>query len=82
MPPHIDAYRFGEITIDGTTYRADVIVLPDRVVANCWRKEGHSLVVEDLAAVLAEPTGNALATHNRIALTTSTAACLQRRPRS
>lgn len=55
MPPHIDHYTFGSITIDGATYRADVVVLPDRVVADWWRKEGHRLAFEDLGAVLADP---------------------------
>jgi hypothetical protein len=34
-----------------------VIVLPDRVVSNWWRKEGHSLVVEDLEDVLSDLPG-------------------------
>jgi hypothetical protein len=52
--PVIDAYRFGSIVIDGRAYSRDVIVLPRRVVANWWRKDGHSLVIEDLAEVINE----------------------------
>ena len=47
-PQMIDAYSFGKIIINGQTYTADVIVFPKRVVSNWWRKEGHSLAIEDL----------------------------------
>ena len=47
----IGDYRFGRIVIDGQTYDKDVIILPDRVVANWWRREGHRLYPEDLEAV-------------------------------
>jgi hypothetical protein len=50
----IDDYRFGHIVIDGKEHSRDVIVLPNRVVANWWRKDGHSLVTEDLADVIEE----------------------------
>jgi hypothetical protein len=55
VPPTIEDYSFGSIRIDGRTYSADLIVLPDRVVPNWWRREGHNLVPEDLADVLAAP---------------------------
>jgi hypothetical protein len=42
------------VTIDGHEHTRDVIVLPDRVIANWWRREGHSLALEDLAEVLHE----------------------------
>ena len=44
----IDSYSFGRIVIDERRYTADVIVFPDRVLDNWWRKEGHRLHVEDL----------------------------------
>ena len=50
----INEYSFGHIVIDGEEHTKDVIVLPERVVANWWRKDGHSLVMEDLEAVLAD----------------------------
>jgi hypothetical protein len=50
----IEDYSFGRIEIDGVEHTKDVIVLPDRVVGNWWRREGHSLVLEDLADVLDE----------------------------
>lgn len=50
--PVITDYRFGHIVIDGREHSKDVIVLPDRVVTNWWRKDGHSLVIEDLSEVI------------------------------
>jgi hypothetical protein len=49
----IDAFHFGKITVNSQTYRSDVIIYPDRVVDSWWRKEGHSLCLEDLADVIA-----------------------------
>lgn len=49
----IDAYAFGRITVDGTEYRADLLLLPDRVLDSWWRKEGHNLCLEDLGEALA-----------------------------
>ena len=40
--------------VDGEEQTSDVIVLPDRVVTNWWRREGHSLVIEDLEEVAGE----------------------------
>jgi hypothetical protein len=48
----LDDYRFGSVTVDGSVHRRDLIVLPDRVVADWWRREGHSLALEDLEEVL------------------------------
>lgn len=50
----IDAYDFGRVTIDGREETRDVIILPERVVRDWWRRDGHGLVLEDLDAVLAE----------------------------
>ena len=50
----IDGYQFGRVLVDGREVTRDVIVLPHRVVRNWWRKDGHSLVIEDLEAVLDE----------------------------
>ena len=47
-------YSFGRLTIDGREETKDVIVLPDRIVTGWWRKDGHALVLEDLADVLDE----------------------------
>ncbi|MBC7188911.1 hypothetical protein H5U35_01680 [Candidatus Aerophobetes bacterium] len=50
----IEKYSFGKITIDGKIYTSDVIVYPDRVKDNWWRKEGHLLLPEDLEEVVKE----------------------------
>jgi len=50
----IDDYSFGRIVIDGRTYTSDVIVFPDRVISNWWRKEGHELSIEDIDEVITE----------------------------
>ena len=50
--PRVEAYSFGEITIDGRRYTSDVIIRPDGVLDNWWRKEGHSLCLEDLQRAL------------------------------
>ncbi len=50
--PEIKDYRFGQIEIDGQTFANDVIILPDRIVANWRRKKGHVLHAEDLDAIL------------------------------
>jgi hypothetical protein len=48
----IEAYRFGEIKIDGIIYGTDVIIFPERVQANWWRESGHSLTLKDLEDVI------------------------------
>jgi hypothetical protein len=50
----IDEYEFGRIVVDGQEERRDLIILPNRVVRNWWRKDGHSLVLADLKDVLSE----------------------------
>lgn len=51
-PPEIQAYRFGRIMIDDVVYTRDVIIFPDRVRPNWWRRAGHNLAIEDLGEVL------------------------------
>ena len=50
--PRIEDYRFGYVIVDGESHDKDLIILPDRVLAGWWRKEGHALHPEDLAAVI------------------------------
>ncbi|WP_059177115.1 Mth938-like domain-containing protein [Thermodesulfovibrio aggregans] len=47
----ITHYSFGKIVVDGTEYTKDLIVFPDAVIPSWWRKEGHSLCIEDLNEV-------------------------------
>jgi hypothetical protein len=47
-------YSFGSLRVDGEEHTRDLIVLPERVVPGWWRREGHSLAIEDLEDVLGE----------------------------
>jgi hypothetical protein len=48
----IDSYEFGRIVVDGKTFTSDVIIYPERVKSDWWRKEGHELGNDDLEDVL------------------------------
>ena len=50
----LEDYSFGRLTVNGEEHTRDLIVLPDRVVGDWWRREGHSLAMEDLDEVLDE----------------------------
>ena len=50
----IEDYNPGHVVVDGVELDRDVIVLPGRVLPNWWRRDGHSLVLEDLEEVLDE----------------------------
>jgi hypothetical protein len=50
----IEGYSFGRVVVDGEEQTRDVIVLPDRVVEDWWRADGHRLVLADLDGVLDE----------------------------
>jgi hypothetical protein len=53
MPiPYIDSFRFGQVVIDGMAYSRDVIILPQRILPDWWRQEGHILHLADLDPVL------------------------------
>ena len=50
--PKIEDYQFGQMVVDGRPHTRDLILLPDRVMANWWRKEGHRLAVTDVQVVI------------------------------
>lgn len=50
----INAYDFGWIVVQGRRYTSDVLIFPDRVRANWWRKEGHVLHIEDITPIIEE----------------------------
>ena len=50
----LEDYSFGRIVVDGEEHTRDLIVLPDRVVPDWWRQDGHSLALEDLEEVSGE----------------------------
>lgn len=47
----IEKYTFGQIIIDGKKYTSDVIIYPNRVDDNWWRKDGHELSLEDIREI-------------------------------
>jgi hypothetical protein len=52
--PRVEAYSFGRVVVDGQEQTRDVIVLPNGLVRNWWRADGHRLVLADLDDVLGE----------------------------
>jgi hypothetical protein len=50
----LEDYSFGRIVVDGEEHTRDLIVLPGRVVPGWWRRDGHSLALEDLDEVEGE----------------------------
>jgi hypothetical protein len=50
----INSYDFGRIVIDGKAFTTDVIIFPDRVEDEWWRKDGHILHVADIESVVEE----------------------------
>ena len=50
----IDSYQFGQVVVSGKKYTSDVIIFPDRVRDNWWRKMGHQLCLKDIAEVMTE----------------------------
>ena len=51
----IDDYSFGRVSIGGKSFTADLIIFPDHVQENWWRKKGHYLQPEDLHSITATP---------------------------
>ena len=50
----IDSYQFGLIVVSGKKYTSDVIIFPDRIRDNWWRKTGHQLCLKDIGEVMTE----------------------------
>jgi hypothetical protein len=48
----INDYDFGRIVIDDTEYSTDILIFPDRVEDNWWRRKGHELNLEDIQEIL------------------------------
>lgn len=49
----IETYSFGHMVIDNNPYSSDLIIYPDgRIQDSWWRKEGHALQLDDIAAVI------------------------------
>lgn len=50
----IENYNFGNIVINGKTYRSDIIIFGDIVQDTWWRKKGHELCVADIEQAIDE----------------------------
>lgn len=48
----IDSYSFGRMKVEGKEYTNDLIIYPDKIETDWWRKEGHSLCLDDLKDVI------------------------------
>ena len=48
----IESYDFGRIVIDGRTFGSDLVIYPDRIDGNWWRREGHTLSVDDVKEIV------------------------------
>lgn len=48
----IEKYEFGEIVIKGKRYIKDLIIFPEKIKENWWRKEGHRVRMEDLEEII------------------------------
>jgi hypothetical protein len=53
-------YGFGSITIGQHSFTTDVIIRPESVRDHWWRKTGHSVCLDDLGEVLADPPARLL----------------------
>ncbi|MBW1726455.1 MAG: hypothetical protein JRF31_13405 [Deltaproteobacteria bacterium] len=48
----IEQYSFGNIVINGVSYRNDVKIIQGKVVPEWWRKRGHFVDVDDIQDIL------------------------------
>ncbi|MEW6040386.1 MAG: Mth938-like domain-containing protein [Elusimicrobiota bacterium] len=48
----INSYEFGRMIVNDKLYNSDVIIFPNRIKENWWRKKGHQLCIEDLEEVI------------------------------
>lgn len=49
----ISEYHFGSMIIEGRRYMEDLRIIDGRVIPKWWRKEGHSMDLEDADDILA-----------------------------
>ncbi len=53
-PVKVDSGSFGLIVIDGKPYTSDLVIYPDGVVEDAWRrKSGHRLSMDDIEKLVA-----------------------------
>ena len=47
----IEKYRFGKIVVSGESFSRDLIIFPDEIKTKWWRRDGHSLHLDDLTVL-------------------------------
>jgi len=57
---HVKEYRFGSISLKTGSFTSDLILWPDRVMENWWRRTGHNLCMEDIKEILINPPARLL----------------------
>jgi len=50
----VDSCQFGQVVVSGKKYTSDVVIFPDRVRDNWYRKTGHQLCLKDITEVMTE----------------------------
>jgi len=48
----IEQYSFGNMVINGVSYRNDLKIIQGKVVSEWWRKRGHFVDVDDIQDIL------------------------------
>ena len=48
----IEQYSFGSMTISGKRYTSDLKIINGQVFPDWWRKNGHSVAVDDVTDIL------------------------------
>ncbi len=49
----IEEYHFGNIKIDGITYRTDIRISPSgKILPEWWRRKGHTVEIEDIREII------------------------------
>lgn len=48
----ITGYSFGKIQVDGKNYNSDIKIIGSKIVTNWWRRDGHSLCIEDISDII------------------------------
>jgi hypothetical protein len=48
----IQKYSFGNITVGGTDFKSDIILMPDRNIKKWWRQTSHLVELDDIIDLL------------------------------
>jgi hypothetical protein len=51
----IEEFSFGRIVVDGVAYTSDIKIIGAKVIAGWWRKNGHTVEIEDIQEIRDAP---------------------------